>query len=127
MLEILVVEDNITNIKILTEMLKEIGGQLLVAKDGAKAIKIAEKRLPKLILLDINIPEQNGFEVCQHLKSKPETKSIPIIFVSALNGKADMDQAYEVGGSDYVTKPFTKNQLMTAIQRQLDKLKEGAE
>jgi DNA-binding response OmpR family regulator len=117
---ILIVDDNPVNCKVLISNLEAAGNyKLLVAMNGTKAVQIAEKRLPDLILLDINLPEMNGFEVCTHLKANPETAEIPIIFLSALNDVDSKVNGFNVGGVDYITKPFYKEEVLKRVETQL--------
>jgi signal transduction histidine kinase len=116
---ILVVDDNPTNIELLLVYLHEKKYRILVTRDGPNAIKRAASVKPDLILLDIMMPGMNGFETCEHLKEKSETKDIPIIFMTAL---ADIDtklKGFELGAVDYITKPFQKAEVCARIQTHL--------
>jgi signal transduction histidine kinase len=116
---ILVVDDNPTNIELLLVHLHEKKYRILVTRDGPNAIKRAISVKPDLILLDIMMPGMNGFETCEHLKHEPETKDIPIIFMTAL---ADIDtklKGFELGAVDYVTKPFQKAEVCARIKTHL--------
>ncbi len=103
---ILIVDDEPANLKVMREVL---GSQyrMSFAKSGAAAIALLEKELPKLILLDIMMPDMNGFEVCQVIKNNPITAHIPIIFVTALNDESDEFKGFELGAVDYITKPIS--------------------
>ncbi len=79
-----------------------------MAKNGASALAIAEKAKPSLILLDIMMPEMDGYEVCRHLKANPEFKDIPIIFLSALTDTKDKVKGLDLGAVDYISKPFSR-------------------
>ncbi|MDM8553634.1 response regulator [Desulfococcaceae bacterium HSG7] len=115
---ILLVDDNPKNLQVLGGL---IGGkhQTAIAANGAQALKYADKRPPDLILLDIMMPEMNGFEVCQKLKASPLTKNIPVIFLSAKSETEDIVRGFQLGAADYVTKPFRKEELMARIRTQL--------
>jgi signal transduction histidine kinase len=116
---ILVVDDNPTNIELLLVYLHEKKYRILVTRDGPNAIKRAISVKPDLILLDIMMPGMNGFETCERLKNEPETRDIPIIFMTAL---ADIDtklKGFELGAVDYVTKPFQKAEVCARIQTHL--------
>ncbi len=120
--QILIVDDNPTNLKVITsslETLTDRGCKILVANNAKRAISIAEKVIPSLILLDINMPDMNGFQVCEHLKSTTETKNIPIIFLSALYDLESKLKGFKVGGIDYVTKPFQKEEVCIRVETQL--------
>ncbi len=102
---VLIVDDNPTNIDLLVNTLnKEY--RLGIAKSGMKALDYVKKQQPDLILLDIMMPEMNGYEVCTRLKEDPETSSIVVIFLSAMTEAANKTQGFSVGAVDYVTKPF---------------------
>lgn len=116
---ILVVDDNRTNLKILVDYLDEAGFKTLIATNGERAIEQAKRRPPDLILLDILMPGIDGFETCRRLKADKVTQEIPIIFMTAL---ADVDHkvmGFEVGGVDYVTKPFQQKELLARITTHL--------
>ena len=103
---ILVVDDSKTNILILARSLRKHGYEVAVASDGFEAVRRAESEQPDLILLDVMMPDRDGFETCKVLKSSPTTASIPVIFITACSSPENMLKAFEVGGCDYVTKPF---------------------
>lgn len=118
---ILIIDDAKENIDILISLLDEY--DLLVAKDGAKAIELAEKENVDLILLDIVMPGMDGFEVCRRLKNFPRTEEIPILFITAKTDEESIEKAFKTGGSDYVTKPFKPKELLARVKMQL-KLRE---
>ena len=111
---ILIVDDTKTNIDLLLELLGEY--DLVVATDGKSALEIAAKEKIGMILLDIMMPEMDGFEVCEHLKSSPKTKDIPIIFITARVDEESIEKGYELGGVDYVTKPFKPKELLAKVK-----------
>lgn len=117
--DILIVDDTPNNLRLLSAMLAQQGYQVRKAINGKIALKGAQMAPPDLILLDINMPEMNGYEVCQKLKSIPETSKIPIIFISALDEALDKVKAFEVGGVDYITKPFQVPEVLARIENQL--------
>lgn len=117
---ILIVDDIADNLRVLSRTLDEKGYKIRCAKDGATALKAAAKVIPDLILLDINMPDMNGYEVCQQLKLEPQTKDIPVIFLSALDDVLDKVKAFEVGGLDYITKPFQIEEVLLRVKNQLD-------
>ncbi|MEA3370582.1 MAG: diguanylate cyclase [Campylobacterota bacterium] len=116
--KILIVDDTDTNIDILLELLGE-RYDVLVALDGKTAINIANKEEIDLILLDIMMPEMDGYEVCQSLKHSLKTMDIPILFITAKSDEDSIEKAYDVGGSDYITKPFKPRELLARIKTQL--------
>lgn len=116
---ILVVDDIEQNIGVITQILKNSGFRVMAALSGATAIKIAQKRKPDLILLDVMMPDINGFETCQQLKNIPATKQIPVIFLSALNDVETKVKGFEVGGVDYITKPFQEPEVIARVKLHL--------
>ena len=116
---ILVVDDLQDNIRLLSAMLAEKGFKVRKALNGKTALKTAKKTPPDLILLDINMPNQNGYEVCEELKADEETREIPVIFISALDDVLDKVKAFQVGGVDYITKPFQGEEVLARVQNQL--------
>ena len=116
---ILLVDDNPTNLQLLFETLDGRGYKLLIAKDGKTALSIARKAFPHLILLDIMMPEIDGYEVCRQLKANPATEEIPIIFLSALTDTKDKVQGLDLGAVDYVTKPFQPDEVIARVNTHL--------
>jgi two-component system sensor histidine kinase ChiS len=116
---ILLVDDNPTNLQLLFETLDGRGFKLLIAKDGKSALSIAGKAKPNLILLDIMMPEVDGYEVCRQLKADPATAEIPVIFLSALTDTKDKVHGLEIGAVDYVTKPFQPDEVIARVNTHL--------
>ncbi|MCB1179044.1 MAG: hybrid sensor histidine kinase/response regulator [Leptospiraceae bacterium] len=116
---ILIVDDNQKNIQVLGTLLSSHNYKIIVANNGVQALKIIDKYLPDLILLDINMPEMDGFEACKILKSQENTKEIPIIFLSAKVEKEDIVKGFKLGAVDYVTKPFDHLELVTRVNTHL--------
>ncbi|EHP30264.1 response regulator receiver modulated diguanylate cyclase [Sulfurimonas gotlandica GD1] len=114
---ILIVDDTETNIDILLELLSAY--DIVVAIDGESALEIAYEDKPDLILLDIMMPGMDGYEVCKRLKSIEHTKDIPVIFITANTDEDSIERAYEVGGIDYVTKPFKPRELTARVKTQI--------
>lgn len=132
---ILLVDDQPANLQVLMHTLERLGCKLLVAKNGETALAIAQKVRPDLILLDIMMPGIDGFEVCRRLKADPDTRKIPVIFLSALDDTGDKVRGLQLGAVDYVSKPFqpeeviarvnthlTINRLSREVQQQRDEL-----
>jgi diguanylate cyclase (GGDEF)-like protein len=117
---ILVVDDTPDNLRVLSASLSEKGYQVRCAKNGSMALITAAKEPPDLILLDIKMPDMDGYQVCQQLKANEKTRNIPVIFLSALDDVFDKVQAFEVGGVDYLTKPFQIEELSIRVKHQLD-------
>jgi len=116
---ILVVDDTPANLNLLTEILSKQGYKVGLAPSGKLALMSAQSSPPDLILLDIMMPELNGYEVCQTLKASSQTKDIPVIFLSALHEVFDKVKAFEVGAVDYITKPFQVEEVLARIENQL--------
>lgn len=111
--KILIVDDIAKNIQMAMNILKDEGYKMFYAKSGEMALKLISEQNFDLILLDIMMPDMNGFEVCDKLKSNEKTKNIPVIFLSGKDSTEDIELAYETGGLDYVVKPFVTIELIT--------------
>ncbi len=117
---ILIVDDTPENLRLLTQMLGENGYRVRSASSGERALATIQKEPPDLILLDIMMPEMDGYEVCQQLQADGRFSDIPIIFISALNEVFDKVTAFSVGGVDYVTKPFHLQEILARVQTHLN-------
>lgn len=117
---ILVVDDHPANLRLLLDILSDEGYLVRPVADGKMALNAVEAELPDLILLDIMMPGMNGYEVCQKLKAKSESKKIPVIFLSAKDETIDKVKAFQVGGADYITKPFQLEEVLARIENQLN-------
>jgi DNA-binding response OmpR family regulator len=116
---VLIVDDSPLNLKVLGTTLRKEGFSLAVAKSGIEALKFISKKLPDLILLDVMMPEIDGYEVCRRIKNSVAAKNVPVIFLTA---KADTDsivKGFEAGGVDYVTKPFNTAELLARVRTQI--------
>lgn len=116
---ILVVDDNPDNLRLLSVMLSREGYLVRKALDGSMALTACENLVPDLILLDVTMPDMDGYEVCQRLKKAEKTQEIPVIFISALDDVLNKVQAFKLGGTDYITKPFQREEVLSRIQNQL--------
>jgi CheY-like chemotaxis protein len=116
---ILIVDDTPGNVLLLVRMLTERGYKARTALSGKLALQAARTEPPDLILLDIAMPEMNGYEVCEQLKADAALKEVPVIFISALNETIDKVKAFRVGGVDYVTKPFQFEEVYARVQTHL--------
>lgn len=116
---ILLVDDNPTNLQVLFQTLEGVGCKLLIAKNGEMALTIAGKALPDLILLDIMMPDIDGYEVCRRLKTNPATSGIPVIFLSALGDTGDKVKGLRLGAVDYITKPFQPDEVIARVNTHL--------
>jgi two-component system, sensor histidine kinase len=116
--DILVVDDRPENLRLLSEILSAQNYKVRRVTSGKQAIEVVQINPPELILLDIMMPDMNGYEVCQHLKSQAQAAEIPIIFLSALDNTFDKVRAFEVGGIDYITKPFQVEEIVIRVKNQ---------
>lgn len=117
--EILVVDDTPDNVRLLSTMLTEQGYNVRKAISGQMALMSVQTVLPDLILLDINMVGLNGYEVCIQLKADAQTRDVPVIFISALDDVWDKVKAFTVGGVDYITKPFQREEVIARVENQL--------
>jgi two-component system, sensor histidine kinase and response regulator len=113
---VLIVDDEIANVELLARRLEAIGCQTQVASSGERAITLARSEQPDLILLDVMMPGLDGWQTCRRLKSQPETADIPVIFVTAKDRYEDLSKGFEVGGIDYLTKPFEPIELAARVR-----------
>ena len=116
---ILIIDDTPANLQLLAKWLVRQGYDVSVAADGLTALNFIESTLPDLILLDIMMPEMDGYEVCQALKADARTRSIPVIFLSGLDDAPDKVKAFSVGGADFIARPFQLPEVLVRIQHQL--------
>ncbi|MFN8575339.1 MAG: hybrid sensor histidine kinase/response regulator [Candidatus Sericytochromatia bacterium] len=117
---ILIVDDNPHNIQVLAAVISESNYETGFAMNGQQALDFLEENIPALILLDIMMPEMNGYEVCQKIKQNDTLKDIPIIFLTAKSEKEDIIKGFEVGGVDYITKPFNNTELKMRIKTHIE-------
>jgi len=117
--KILIVDDKPENLRLLTVILKEDGYIIRTLRNGAMVMASVLTDLPDLILLDILMPETDGYEVCRQLKAEERTRDIPVIFISALNETVDKVSAFSVGGVDYITKPFQEEEVLARVETHL--------
>jgi putative two-component system response regulator len=117
--DILIVDDNTSNLEVLSDMLKTQGYRPRQARSGMAALRAAESQPPDLVLLDIMMPEMDGYEVCRRFKSDDRLKDIPVVFLSALSETEDKIKAFRVGGADYVPKPFQFDEVKARLETHL--------
>ena len=117
--DILIVDDVPDNLRVLSAILSLHGYEVRKVRNGQLALAAANSAPPDLILLDIRMEGMDGYEVCQHLKADIQTCNIPIIFLSALHDVFDKVKAFEVGGVDYITKPFQVEEVLARVENQL--------
>jgi CheY-like chemotaxis protein len=117
MTKILIVEDEETVLELVSEIFSRIGGyQVFCAKEGAEAITIARREKPDIILLDVQIPVVNGYEVCKTLKSDPDTAHIKIVMLTGMVQEANWEKARECGADDHIGKPFRPAALISKVE-----------
>jgi len=116
---ILVIEDEPANIQTLSTLLKERGHQINIATNGRQGLEVLERIRPDLILLDIMMPEMDGFETCRRIKASTAWREIPIIFLTAKTDTADIVRGFELGAVDYVAKPFNAHELLARVNTHL--------
>ncbi len=118
--KILIVDDVASNVLLLKILLTNEKFQVCTASNGNMCIEQAKKEKPDLILLDVMMPDLNGFDTAVILKKDPETHDIPIIFLTALNNPSDLVKGFQVGANDFLTKPFNKEELVTRVKHQIE-------
>ena len=117
---VLLIDDNQTNLALLSKYLKGAGYRQLIARDGMTAIQKAQRYRPDIILLDIMMPGVNGFETCRRLKASSQTRDIPVIFMTALSDTKDKLRGFQVGGVDYITKPLQHEEVLARVGNHLN-------
>jgi two-component system, sensor histidine kinase and response regulator len=117
--DILIVDDALPNLRLLSRMLKDNGYQVRGISNSAMVTTVVQAEPPDLLLLDINMPGQNGYEVCRSLKADAQSCEVPVIFISALDDVLDKVEAFSVGGVDYITKPFQVQEVLARVETHL--------
>ena len=123
---VFIVDDHPENIRVLGNILRNQGYKLAIAADGLLALQMINQKPPDLILLDVMMPEMDGYEVCEKIKSNSKTKDIPVIFLTAKGELEDKIKGFQVGGADYITKPFEATEILARVQTHL-KLKKATD
>jgi len=113
---ILVVDDNVQNVEVLEASLINEGYDVLKAYSGPEALEIARSAKPNLVLLDIRMPEMDGYEVCRRIKDDPETQSIPVIMVTVYNEIAEIEKGVEAGADDFLSKPVSRIAILNRVR-----------
>ena len=117
--EILAIDDTPANLEVITETLSSAGYAIAAATSGKRALKRLQTYIPDLILLDVKMPEIDGFEICRQIKENPNTAGIPIIFITALSDSESITKGFSLGAVDYITKPFQELELLARVQTHL--------
>jgi len=118
--KLLIVDDQVENLKLLVDIFSKEGYDIVAARNGEEALKVALEELPNLILLDINMPILSGYEVCEILQEKQATKHISIIFLSAQNSSVDEAHGLRLGAVDFITKPFVVEVVKQRVRIHLE-------
>jgi len=122
MIKILVAEDETDIRELVAFSLENIGGfNVVKAKNGAEAVEVAQQEKPDLILMDVRMPRMTGVEACAALKELPETKDIPVVFLSAMGQEQEIQQGMDVGAVEYILKPFAPDVLMGKVREILER------
>ncbi len=118
--KIFIVDDIMQNLQVIGGILMEESFDIAMATNGIQALNMVKNIMPDLILLDVMMPDMNGYEVCEKLKSDPEVAHIPVIFLTAKSDTEDIIQGFQIGGVDYITKPFKKEELLVRINTHIN-------
>jgi two-component system, OmpR family, alkaline phosphatase synthesis response regulator PhoP len=116
---VLIVDDNPQNLELIQAYLEDVECVTVPAYNGMEALDLADSRRPDLVLLDVMMPKMSGFEVCRRLKGNPNTKTIPIIMVTALSEFGDIERGIDCGTDDFVSKPVNRLELLTRVRTML--------
>lgn len=114
--KILVVDDDPYILMSLEFLLKKNGFDVMVARNGTEALDLVEKQVPQIVLLDIMMPDVDGYAICKHIKSHKKLKDAKVVFMSAKSKESDIQKGYDLGASLYITKPFSTRQLLKQMQ-----------
>lgn len=114
--KILVVDDDPYILMSLEFLMKKNGYDVMVARNGTEALEIVEKQLPDVVLLDIMMPDVDGYEICKHIKASKKLKDAKVVFMSAKTKEADIRKGYDLGASLYITKPFSTREMIKQIK-----------
>ncbi len=118
---VLIVDDNENNLQIAAKVVSKAGFRVLLAQDGESALELTREETPDVILLDIMMPDMNGLEVCRRLMKHPEFREVPVIFLSAKDEDSSIEEGLSIGGTDYVTKPFSERVLLARLRSHVDR------
>ena len=120
---ILIVDDNTINLQVLGNLLKGKEFSVTLAQNGQQALEYIARRHPDIVLLDVMMPEMDGFEVCERIKANETSRHIPVLFITALSDKEDIMRGFNVGGHDYITKPFFKEEVLARVRAVVERLR----
>jgi DNA-binding response OmpR family regulator len=122
--KVLIIEDNLQTVKLVKFILEKNDYSTISAKDGKEGLRMARKRKPDLIILDLMLPEMDGYQVCEALKADPNTKDIPVLVLTALDTGPDFEKALEKKADWYITKPFEAQHLLRRVTYLIEKRRE---
>ena len=117
--KILVVDDDPYILMSLEFLMRKNGFDVMVARNGTEALDMVEKQLPDLVLLDIMMPDVDGYEICRYIKKSSRLKNTKVVFVSTKSKESDIQKSYELGASLYITKPFSTRELLKQVKELL--------
>ncbi len=115
-MKVLIVDDEPNILMSLDFLMRKEGYEVFVARNGTEALESIQNHLPDVVLLDIMMPDVDGYEICRFIKSNPETKNSKVIFISAKSKESDIKKGYEIGADFYITKPFTNKQIVNKVK-----------
>ena len=118
--KIIVVDDDPYILMSLEFLMKKNGYDVMVARNGTEALEIIEKKLPDIVLLDIMMPDVDGYEICRHIKKTARLRQTKVVFMSAKTKEADIQKGYDLGAALYITKPFSTRELVKKIKELLE-------
>lgn len=118
-MKVLIVDDEPNILMSLDFLMRKEGYEVFVARNGTEAMESLHSNLPDVVLLDIMMPDVDGYEICKHIKSTEELKHCKVIFISAKSKESDIQKGYEVGADFYITKPFTNKQIVSKVKELL--------
>ena len=124
---VLIVDDNPNDLQIIGNILKAVNYKIAVFTSAKEALEFIRKKQPDIIILDIMMPEIDGYELCRQIKLMEESRDIPVIFISALRETVDIVKGFEIGGLDYVTKPFRKEEVISRVNAHMTIYKQKKE
>lgn len=116
---VLIVDDSTLNIRFISNVISPLGYKTYVAKTGIQALAVLKKINPSIIIMDVNMPEMDGFDCCQHIKSSADKANIPIIFVSGSHDEKDKEKAIDLGAAAYITKPISVDTLVYLLEENI--------
>ncbi len=115
-MKVLIVDDEPNILMSLDFLMRKEGYEVFVARNGTEALESIQNHLPDVVLLDIMMPDVDGYEICRFIKSNPETENSKVIFISAKSKESDIKKGYEIGADFYITKPFTNKQIVNKVK-----------